>query len=198
MTPELKEFLLRNHELLENEQYYELYCFLGNTFGYKSPQYTRELSELIIECEGNPLEYLPSVPISYLNNSDVLEHIVIPDHIEMVRRAAFINSGLKTVSFNDTSKCTCIAGYAFEGCQKLEKVILPPACKDIFTNAFRSCPWLETVVIPTKDNHAYIDEGAFYDCPYLTIYCYADTYVENYCIDHNLNYKLIDKQGVKR
>ena len=190
MTKELKQFLQDNRSLIEREQFYELYMKLGNTIGKKNSTYTPELTEFLINCDMDPLDYLPSVPIGYMKCSSLLDHIRIPDHIEMVNRAAFICSDLKTVTFGEMSKCTHIMDYAFKGSERLESVILPKTCSHIGTDAFRNCDWLETVVIPTVDPKTYIEDEAFAYCPYLTIYCNPGP-VENYCIEHKLNYKLL-------
>lgn len=190
MRPELKKFLQDHRSLIEREKYTELYTELGTTLAKERSDYTNEMTEFLISCDMNPLDYMYQVPIGYMKCSTLLDHIVIPDHITSVQRAAFICSDLRTVTFNDTSKCTHIMPFAFKGCEKLESVILPECCTYIGTDAFRNCDWLESVCIPTKSPQVYIDEEAFAYCPYLTIYCNSGP-VEDYCIQHNISYKLL-------
>ena len=197
MTKELKQFLQEKRTLIEREQFYELYCAVSNKFKYSGSSYIRELSEFLINCDLDPLEYLPDVPTGYLNRSSILQHVVIPDNVELVGRAAFMNSGIRSVTFHDTSKCTHIIDYAFQDCDNLETVILPPACENISVSAFRNCKYLQTVVIPTKSNRTYIASDAFDYCDNLTIYCNPGTTVEYYCIDKNINYKFIDPEKRK-
>lgn len=190
MTKELKEFLLQNRELIETENYYKLYCAANNHFEQKSASFTKELSELLIECDVNPLEHLLTVPTAYLANSDLIDHIVIPDNIEVVERAAFLGSELKSVTFNDTSKCTVITNYAFDYCEYLETVILPPSCTTIGNNAFAYCGRLKSIVIPSTASNMFIHDLAFTATPDVKIYC-KPGYVEDYCINNNIEYELL-------
>ena len=196
MTKELKQFIKDNIKLIELDQYYELYCKLNNTFKYEATSRTKELTEFLIDCNVNPLEYMPTLPQGYLCRSDLLDHIVIPENIDLVGRAAFMDSGLKSVSFSDRSKCTHIIAYAFQSCQKLETVILPAFCTHIGTSAFRDCYYLQDVVIPTKDKIAFSDD-AFEYSDMVVIHCYPGTPVEEYCITHDINYKLIEPEKRK-
>ena len=124
MKPALKHFIMDNITVIDRDQYQELYCKLKNTFKNEATLRTRELTEFLIDCNVNPLEYMPTVPHGYLCRSDLLDHIVIPENIDLVGRAAFMDSDLKSVSFSDRSKCTHIIAYAFQSCHKLETVIL--------------------------------------------------------------------------
>ena len=196
MKPALKQFIKDNITLIDRDQYYELYCKLKNTFKNEATLRTRELTEFLIDCNVNPLEYMPTVPHGYLCRSDLLDHIVIPENINLVGRAAFMDSDLKSVSFSDRSKCTHILAYAFQGCHKLETVILPEFCTHIDTSAFRTCCYLQDVVIPTKDKIAFSDD-AFEYSDMVVIHCYPGTPVEEYCINHDINYKFIEPEKRK-
>lgn len=196
MTPALKQFIKDNITLIDRDEYYELYCKLNDTFKYEATSRTKELTEFLIDCNVNPLEYMPSVPQAYLCRSDLIDHIVIPENVDLVERAAFMNSGLKSVSFSDGSKCTHIIAYAFQGCHRLETVILPEFCTHIGTSAFRDCCYLQDVVIPTKDKIAFSDD-AFEYSDRVVIHCYPGTPVEEYCINHDINYKFIETEKRK-
>lgn len=139
---------------------------------------------------------MPTVPHGYLCRSDLLDHIVIPENIDLVGKAAFMDSDLKSVSFSDRSKCTHIIAYAFQSCHKLETVILPEFCTHIGTSAFRDCYYLQDVVIPTKDKIAFSDD-AFEYSDMVVIHCYPGTPVEEYCINHDINYKFIEPEKRK-
>lgn len=195
MTKELKQFLQNNRSLIEREQFYELYCAVNNHFKYEATTKISELSEFLIECELDPLQFLPNVPQAYLCRSNCLQHIIIPDHIEMIGRASFMSSGIRTVTFEDMSKCTSIIAYAFQS-SDLESIILPTTCTDIGTSAFRDCKWLTTIVIPTKQK-VYISDDAFAASENIIVYCYPGTSVEEYCINHNINYKFIEPEKRK-
>lgn len=196
MKPALKQFIKDNITLIDRDQYYELYCKLKNTFKNEATLRTRELTEFLIDCNVNPLEYMPTVPHGYLCRSDLLDHIVIPENIDLVGKAAFMDSDLKSVSFSDRSKCTHILAYAFQGCYNLETVILPEFCTHIDTSAFRNCCYLQDVVIPTKDKIAFSDD-AFEYSDMVVIHCYPGTPVEEYCINHDINYKFIEPEKRK-
>ena len=196
MTPELKQFIKDNINLIDRDQYYELYCNLNNTFKYEATSRTKELTEFLIDCNVNPLEYMPSVPQAYLCRSDLLDHIVIPENIDLVGRAAFMDSGLKSVSFSDRSKCTHIIAYAFQSCCDLETVILPLCCTHIGTSAFRDCYYLQNVVIPTRDKIAFSND-AFEYSDMVVIQCYPGTPVEEYCIQNGIKYKFIEPEKRK-
>ena len=66
---------------------------------------------------------------------------------------------------------TVIAENGFANNEYITEVIIPKTVRKIGTNAFSSCSALVSVYIPSSVEE--IERFAFYDSPYLTIYCEA-------------------------
>lgn len=56
----------------------------------------------------------------------------------------------------------------FDGCTKLESVVLPSTLTSIGNMAFRNCAALESITWPSPNNIASIGQYAFYECPNLS------------------------------
>lgn len=196
MNIRLKQFLQAHRKLIEQEKYDELYFELARAFPDLNSSYTRELSEFLISCDFDPLIYVKIVPIGYLNRSSIIDHVLIPDNIEHVGRASFMYSEIKSVTFNNTSKCKCIDSFAFEGCDYLESVILPPSCTTIRSLAFNRCSSLTSVIVNAKNVNMSAD--VFTLSPKLTVYCHEGGSVEDYCIDNNIDYRVIGEDQLNK
>lgn len=108
--------------------------------------------------------------IGYVNTSEELINVVIPEQIEGrtivgIGASAFATkSNIATISFPDT--ITYIADFAFVDCDYLIKLDLPKGLTTIGMGAFRSCDSLMEVSFPNA--LLSIGEGAFSNCKNLT------------------------------
>lgn len=141
MKPELKEFIKSHLDLIDNEQYEQLYKKYDETFyldvkedGLASP---RHLSEFLLSCNINPLNYVTTVPKNYLTSS-TLTNIDIPEGIKIIDRNAFALM------------------------QKLSSVIIPESCTRVEDYAFNCCKELNTVTILNKNTK--FGNKVFYLC----------------------------------
>ena len=84
------------------------------------------LSEFLLSCDINPLNYVTTVPKNYLTSS-TLTNIDIPE-------------GIKIIDKN-----------AFSLMQKLSSIIIPESCTRVEDYAFNCCKELNTVTILNKN-----------------------------------------------
>ena len=155
MKPELKEFIKSRLDLIDNEQYEQLYKEYKDTFhldvkdgGLASPHH---LTEFLLSCDINPLNYLEVVPQDYQGGSTA-EFIDIPE-------------GIKFISTNSF----CLM-------QNLSSVTIPESCVLVDKLAFSGCKNLNTVKILNK--HTQFGERVFYCCFTLIDVYYPGTVTE--------------------
>jgi hypothetical protein len=88
----------------------------------------------------------------------------IPATVETIASMAFQhNVSLQTITFEQGSKLTEISSYAFSGCSKLEKILLPEGLQKLDFSAFNSCGSLTNLVVPasvSETNHYVQNSGA--------------------------------------
>ena len=94
------------------------------------------------------------------------EGVIFPSSLKKIES----NLQFKRIKYLDFSNCTQleeIGSSAFEDCQKLESVILPPSLKTINDFAFCSCPSLKTIDFSNCSLLEEIGECAFVLCEKL-------------------------------
>ena len=82
-----------------------------------------------------------------------------------------------------------IAGGAFTSCSGLVKITLPTSITTIGSRAFYNCTGLTSITIPERVGM--IGADCFKNCSNLTVYCYPNSYTEEYAIVNSLNYILV-------
>lgn len=132
---------------------------------------------------------LSSIGMYAFSGCTSLESIVIPGSITSVGVSAFRNcSSLKNVEYYGNNNSVSIE--AFYGCSSLESVRLSARLNAIQSRAFAGCSSLKYIEL--YDTVNYIASNAFDGCDNLTIGCFKNTYVHNYCVENGLDFYLID------
>lgn len=112
---------------------------------------------------------------------------------EIVIEKAFMDCYyLKTVTISNTVKL--IDKFAFARCYQLEEIIIPENVEEIEQNAFGECHNLKKLTVLGNPKISIL--GIFYnptsDKIETKVYCKQGTYIQQYCIDNNINYEIIE------
>lgn len=97
------------------------------------------------------------------SNVKNIQHVVIPEGVEMIGVGAFSGCDLRSISLPGT--LTSIEYDAFEACSNLSSVILPDGLEFIGSEAFYDCDSLNEIDIPDSVEEIHFD--AFYHCDNL-------------------------------
>lgn len=126
------------------------------------------LTEFFLENGIDPLQYVTRVHRdSFLGVHLVdygIQQLTVPSHIKRIEE------------------------YGFYDCSGLESVVIENGCTSIGNGAFAYCQ-ASKIYIP--ESVTTINDNAFRFCDKATIYCKEGTYTHQFCIHHNLPYKLI-------
>ena len=117
--------------------------------------------------KGNPVSVvLPdtckAIPSGMFENMTNLTTVIIPPSVVSVGSRAFANSGVSSIDIASVSE---IGISAFDGCTRLQKVVLSPDLTSIPNNAFMNCSCLVAIDIPSGVTS--IGDYAFYNCTSL-------------------------------
>ena len=145
----------------------------------------------------------------YFCNS--LKSITIPDSVTSIGRGAFSGcESLESITIPDS--VTSIGDYAFQSCESLESLTIPDSVTSIGDDTFRNCESLESITIPDSvtsiGDEAFswcsslesltipksvtsIGNGAFSYCSDLTLSVHPGSYAEQYAIENELSYQVI-------
>lgn len=178
----IEKFLEQNIELIEQNKFTELYDKLIADYQWYVLR-PRELTEVLVDCNINPLEYMTEVPIQFAFKLPIsqiripetitfigdrafsechnLTRIAIPDSVTSVDECAFFHCvNLADVSIGNG--VTHLGDDVFGLCKKLTSIILPDTLETISRNAFFSCENMTNVTI--GKNIKSIRYRAFCDC----------------------------------
>lgn len=147
--------------------------------------------------------YLREIGTGAFMSCKALETMVIPSWVTNLSESMFLNcSSLE--SLNVQMNATCIPDEMCNYCSSLATFDVPDSVTEICRYAFANCTSLSYVRIPSEVQS--IAASSFYNCPNLTLGVYYGSYAQQYAIDHNINYTLLDgvllgdvdgKDGVK-
>ena len=158
ISAEVKEFIEENIDLIEDNKWEEVYESIYPQLGL---YHIGEFTQIILEANINPLEYMDYIPYGYLYNSSDLENFTIPDHIKTIGDWAFRGcSGLMGIDIPNSVES--IGDYAFQFCEGLTNIIIPDGVANIGWMAFCGCQELTNMVIGNGVTE--IGSALFQDC----------------------------------
>ena len=123
-----------------------LYDYHGDWYNVTIPNEIQEISSYAFEGYG----YHPIV------------HLIIPESVKKVNKAAFCRSRIKKISLPNNIRN--IEDSVFSG-SYIESIVLPNSLTNIGRYAFKDCHFIKEIVIP--DSVVSIGEGAFEGCENL-------------------------------
>ncbi|MCD7742174.1 MAG: leucine-rich repeat domain-containing protein [Ruminococcus sp.] len=138
-----------------------------------------------------------------------LTTVEIPDSVENISDRAFLDcKSLTSITVDPYSEYYSSTDGVLYNRDPYSKeqtsLILCPGGKDSVTitdtvtsieyKAFENCEKLTSLVIP--DTVTTIADSAFDGCENVVVYCYADSYAEEFAINNNIEYVLIDDNAL--
>ena len=124
--------------------------------------FTSNFTELLLEIDVNPLEYMDKIPAYFLYYSYLdLNNFYIPDHIKYIGDYAF-KSCKTLISITIPDGVEEIGNYTFIDCHELTSVTLPSSLKSLGASIFRGCENLKTIYYEgSKKEWESIDIGTY-------------------------------------
>lgn len=183
LTKNLKEFLEKNIELIEENKFNELYEKAENNLYFS--QGIGTLTRTLLAANIDSIEHLTEIPYCYLYGDSNITTFVIPDNIEFVNSEAFANcSQLHDVIFG---KGVSVIYYgAFEGCTELSNVTLNEGLLEIGQYAFRNTN-IEKLRLPSTLRD--IDVQAFSEL--ITLEVLPGTYAHEWAVTNGYEVEMI-------
>lgn len=117
MTPVLKAFIERHINLIEDNQFEQLYELTWQDYGDIEQG---ELTEVLESCEIYPIEHVKNLPYRYYAHSNK-EEIRIPPNITSIEPEIIAMSNVRILYLPKTIKVT--GDEAFIRAYKLEKIV---------------------------------------------------------------------------
>lgn len=146
ISEELKEFLLKYSDLIDNHKWENLYYKAGYE---KTPELTSEdvgqIDHVLRLCGIELLEETDEVPSYYMNDDSHpdVTHITLPKNIEHINQYAFAYSNLHSINLPEG--LMSIGRSAFENCNYLNNIHLPSTIMTIDDDAFYDCRSLSSI-----------------------------------------------------
>ena len=143
----------------------------------------------ISSLEFGDADYLDTIgSMSFKECTDVTADLTIPPQIKKIGIGAFQGcNSFTTLYYNATAS---IPEQCFYSCSSLKTAVIDDGVKSIGTLAFADCSALEFIRIP--ESVTSIDQYAFENSTNVVLYCYKDSYVEQYAKDNGISYEIID------
>lgn len=172
------EFLEENEELLENNQFEELYAKLNL-------MQRTILTQAFALAGIDPLPYMTSIVMGYSKDNNNLIKLDIPSNIQTIDEHAFeYCESLKEINFGNNVRI--IDNSAFLGCYNLKTLKLPRGLEELNYEAFGRCFSLESIWIPKSLK--YIGDDVFYADKKIKYIYYEGTEEEWEQIRHESDY----------
>lgn len=159
MKQELIDFINKHEDLIDGNMWEKIYDIAQKEL---APQNIGKFTEIIRGADIYPEKQLTNLPDNFLNQSH-LERIVIPDNINIVGVAAFMESWISSIQLSDS--IVEISDAAFRDCPYLTYIDLPDTLTKLGARVFADSE-LREISIPTSV--VSIGEGCFEGCRKLT------------------------------
>lgn len=135
---------------------------------------------------------ISSLSVSMFDESGITT-FKIPYNVKEIKKNAFRNCNSLT-SIRIPDYVTTINDNVFRNCKNLESVEIGSGISTIPATLFMNCEKLNAVLIP--ESVTSIDVTAFTNCPNVTIYCYKDSYAQQFAEENGINYELIKEYEI--
>ena len=171
----------------------------GTVNGYRG-----NITNVIIpsEAEGVTVSAINPIVFKYCRT---LESIYIPSTIKTIGESTFQNLGLRTVTIENgvetierrafqytaigeitiPASVRTIGDYAFMGCMNLRNVVIEDGVEEIGRDVFGMCNF-DSILIPRS-----VTSIGRWSNFRATILCYEGSYAQQYAIDNNFKYEII-------
>lgn len=156
----VKKFIEDNIKLIELNEWEEIYEKASAELKLDTGKFT----EVILEADIHPEDYLKELPKNFLYESNV-KKFRIPDNIKSIDSSAF-EYCISLTSMTIGNSVTTIGDEAFSWCTGLTSVIIPDSVTSIGKYAFYRCTRFTSMIIP--NSVAKISSYAFRGCTSLT------------------------------
>lgn len=187
MTNQLKEFIENSIDLIEANNFVEVYEDLAydiDPTNSLQEHLIGEFTKIMLDADIDPLHHLPYIPTAYLYDQNV-SYFEIPNHVDNIGNYAFQESDLEAIDIPSNVKVIGIKAFCF--CESLKRVTVEDGCTIIGDYAFMYCDDLEKIFIPASVTT--IMNDVFYNCDKLTIFCKKGSEAEKYAVEYDINYK---------
>lgn len=144
IEPRIKKFIEANKELINNNQFDELYKLASDELYFS--QSTGTLTRVLLSVGIDPLQYMNEIPYCYLYSQSPVTHFEIPSNIELIGGSAF-SMCEELISVNFGSNVVRVENGAFSDCSNLTKVELNNGLERISQYAFTSTN-IDKIYIP--------------------------------------------------
>ena len=144
IEPKLKNFIEANKELINNNQFDELYKLALDDLYFS--QSTGTLTRVLLSVGIDPLTYMDEIPYCYLYGGSPVTHFDIPDNIKLINGSAFSMCD-ELISVNFGSNVARVGEGAFSECPHLTSVTLNEGLERISQYAFKSTN-IDKIYIP--------------------------------------------------
>lgn len=164
MNTEIKEFIEKHIDLIEDERFEELYKLQSKWHTVELARLVGIFTETLLSAGIDPAKYMKEIPPFYLTGTKIASY-TIPQTVTSIDWSAFIDCNEFTnVTIPDS--VTSIGDYAFAYCEGLTSVTIGNSVKSISNYAFHYCSKLTNVT--TGNNVTFIGDYAFGRCEELT------------------------------
>lgn len=175
MRDAVKQFIEENIDLIEDNRWEEIYEKAENKL---KDYYTGRFTEIMLEADIHPENYLKQLPKYFLYASDIKEFI-IPNNITSIGMSA-LNDCTHLTSMTIGDSVSTISDSAFSFCKSLKSVVLRNNVTKIGEWVFSNCTSLTSAEIGNSVTE--ISKRAFSCCTSLTNVTIGDSVTKiNHC-----------------
>ena len=127
MNKQVSDVIINNQDLINNNEFQELYSKLHDT------SYAKELTEILLRAGIDPTPYFKSIP-PYSYYESTLTDIKLSSNCKKIGEYAFFNSSIKSVNLDDVDEI----GLKAFSYSEVTSISIKPNCW-IGLAAFNSC-----------------------------------------------------------